>query len=104
MIANFRQGARPNQSEAVANINQPIPEFGGSLISDTALHQGSTVGSNNPTWMGIYTLTSTVFDAATLCNISGLAGATIPAGTFIPAMFAAIKLTSGSLIAYESTQ
>jgi hypothetical protein len=105
MNALFRYGARIAQAEAVASINVPVPEFGGDYFGDTTLHSPNVTTNPGPTpgWMGVLVLTTAVFDAATQVNITGLATVSIPAGTFVPAIFSQIKLSSGSIIAYRAT-
>lgn len=107
-MALFRFGSRANQSKAVISINHPVPDFGGDLFADTALHTLNTPGSlptNNQTgWAQVYVLTTAVFDVATQVNISGLPTVSIPAGTWLYGIFASIKLTSGSVIAYRATE
>lgn len=104
MSSKFRYGGRPQQSQAVCNINTPIPDFGGIYISDTAVYPtGTTDPSPTSGYCAFYTLTATVFNAATKCNITNLPGASIPAGVWIYGIFSTIKLTSGSGIAYNTT-
>lgn len=106
-MALFRFGSRPNQSKAVVSINQPVPDFGGDYYADTNLHTLNASGvlpTNNQTgWAQVYAVTDTVFDAATKVNITNLSGVTIKAGTTLYGIFSAIKLTSGSIIAYRAT-
>lgn len=106
-MALFRFGSRSNQSKAVVSINHPIPDFGADLIADTSLHTLNAPGvqaSNNQTgWAQVYIIADTVFDAATICNIAGLATVSIKAGTTLYGIFATIKLTSGSVVAYRAT-
>lgn len=102
---NLRIGSRITQSKAIASINDPIPEFGGLWIDDTTLHNaGDTAGPNQYGWAQVQVITATVFDAATKTNISGIAGKSIPAGTILRGIFTAIKLTSGSVIAYNASE
>lgn len=105
---NFRFGSRSNQAKGVVAINDPVPDFGGDLINDTNLHTANVAGqlpTNNQTgWAQVQTITATVFDAATVCNIAGLATVSIPAGQIIRGIFTQIKLTSGSIIAYRATE
>src|SRR5437867_711691 len=107
-MALFRFGSRANQSKSVVSINHPVPDFGGDYYADTSLHTLNTAGqlpTNNQTgWAQVQTITATIFDAATVCNITGLAGVSIPAGTLLYGIFASIKLTSGSIIAYHATE
>jgi|SRR6478609_8559534 len=102
-MALFRFGSRSNQSKGVAAINFPIPEFGGDYIGDTALHTPDTAAANQYGWAQIYCLTATVLDVATKCNITGIQTVSLPAGTWVYGIFAQIKLTSGSIIAYKAT-
>ena len=102
---NLRIGSRITQSKAVAAINDPVPEFGGLWIDDTNLHvPPDTTGPNQYGWAQVQVITATVFDAATLVNIAGIATKTVPAGTLLRGIFTAIKLTSGSVIAYNATE
>ena len=55
-------------------------------------------------WCAFQCFTATAFDTATKCNITGLAGATVPAGTILYGLFSQIKLTSGSGIAYNAVE
>ena len=104
MSMHFRNGARVNLASPVGIINDPVPEFGGLYIGDTTLHNPTAARGNSPGWMGFLTITTTVLDAATVGNISGLATVSIPAGVLIRGMFSQIKLTSGSIIAYNATE
>jgi len=69
--------------------------LGGNYIADTSTHTG--------TWTTIDCVTDTVFDSSTVCNIAGLAAsnATFPAGKQLFGNFTTVKLTSGSVIAYQ---
>jgi hypothetical protein len=103
MASRFRLNSRLTKALPVGAINLPIPDLGGDLFSDTALHPDGTVPLAFPGWAVVQVLTATVFDATTQCNIAGLAGGpSIPAGTLLYGMFSAIKLTSGSIIAYRA--
>ena len=74
---------------------------GGVFIGDTAAH---TPVAPSLTWGVFYPLTDTILDAATSVNVVGLAssGTTLPAGIPVYGMFGAIKLQSGTGIAYNA--
>jgi hypothetical protein len=73
-----------------------IGENGGKLINDTT----TTTPTGATSFCGILVLAEAVVDA-TLGNLV-LDGETLPAGIFIEGRFTSIKLTSGSVIAYNS--
>lgn len=104
-MARFRLGSRSNQAEGVAAINTPIPEFGGIVIADTSLAlPGAQTGGGQRGWSYIFFIADTIFATGTLCNITGVVGPTFKAGTAIPAIFTAIKLASGSIVAYNAVE
>lgn len=73
-----------------------LAETGGKYIADTATHAGD--------WMAITALTATVFAAGTTSTtITGtLTSMALPAGATLWGRFNAIKLTSGTIIAYNN--
>jgi hypothetical protein len=99
MGSPLRIGSRLNQSAPVMALNTPIPDLGGEYIGDTAQHP-TTPPSEKGGYCAIYCVTATVLNAATQSNVSGLAGVTLPVGTWVYGIFSIIKLTSGSVIAY----
>lgn len=68
-------------------------ETGGLYIGDTNNHTGA--------WSAITTLASTTFTTCT-GNITGLVGATIPAGVTIYGRFTVIKLATGSVVVHNA--
>lgn len=68
---------------------------GGDLITGTALNSGR--------WRGLQALTACVLDSGTISpDLSGtLTGIQIPAGTTMHVSFTAVKLASGTAIAYR---
>lgn len=99
MSATFRFGARTNGAQPVASLNSGIADFGGDFIDDTATHDPDGFKG----WCELIVLTSTVINAATKCNIAGISGKTLPAGTRLPGIFSQIALTSGSVVAMRAT-
>ena len=96
------RNARPIKAQAVVNLNGPVCDFGGDYIADTTLRPAAPITTRG--WCAFQCFTATVFDTATKCNITGLAGATVPAGTILYGLFSQIKLTSGSGIAYNAVE
>lgn len=94
--------ARTTKAQVVATLNGPIADLGGNYIADTTLRPVAPAVTSG--WCAIQTITATVLDAATKCNISDLTGVSIPAGTLIVGLFSQIKLTSGSIIAYNAAE
>ena len=68
---------------------------GGTVITGTDLTSGR--------WRGLQALTTCNLDAGTVSpDLNGtLTGLQIPAGTTVHAVFTAVKLTSGTAIAYR---
>lgn len=101
MSAIFRpDSSRLSKAQVVASLNGPIADLGGKYIGNTDLNPA--VDTRGLGWCAIQTITATVFAAETKSNIEGLAGVSIPAGTIIVGLFSQIKLTSGSIIAYNA--
>ncbi len=96
------QNSRPVQAKPVVALNSPVPDFGGDYIGDTTLRPVAPATTRG--WCAFQCITATVFDTATKCNITGLAGVSIPAGTILYGLFSQIKLTSGSGIAYNAVE
>lgn len=104
-MARFRLGSRVNQVEGVAAINTPIPEFGGIVIADTNLATPDPqTGGGQRGWSYVFFIADTIFAAGTLSNITGVVGPTFKAGTAVPGIFTAIKLASGSIVAYNAVE
>jgi len=74
-----------------------IGKNGGKVIDDDT----TTTPTGATTFAAFYTLETTVIDEAP-GNIEGLDGAEIPADRLIEGNFSHLKLTSGSVIAYNS--
>lgn len=73
-----------------------LAEAAGKYIADTAQYNGD--------WMAITALTATTFAAGTTSTtITGtLTGMVLPAGATLWGRFNGIKLTSGTIIAYNN--
>ena len=87
-------------------MNNPIRHpfdsgFSGSTFISGTTQYPTTAGSTS--YYAIQIISNAVFNTLT-GNINGdsIAGATIPAGTILYGSFTAIKLTSGSVIAYSN--
>ncbi len=71
--------------------------FGADVYADTTQHTGN--------WGRVVVLSAAVFtmgSSATICSINGLTGVTIPALTELRGEFTAIKLASGTVLAYRN--
>lgn len=95
-MSKFAFNSRVNKAGTVVSINEPIPDFGGLFVNDTAEH-----GVTSPQFFTHFLcLTDAVIDIAT-SNIDGTVTAvTVKAGTKIPFNGQRVKLASGTGIAY----
>lgn len=98
----FPLGDRGGNARPVVSLNTPVPESGGLYIADTTLYP-VTPAVPPSGWCAIYVVTTAVLNASSVHNIAGLNGVSLPAGTWVYGMFSQIKLTSGSIIAYNAT-
>jgi hypothetical protein len=83
--------------------NIALGQGGFTVITDTTAYTGGTTHR----WVAVQCLTETVF--AVLTNDAGADGsaittATFPAGSVVFGLFSAITLTSGTAIAYKTSE
>ena len=96
MSSVFRPlASRLIKAQTVGSLSGAISDLGGAYISGTDLHNGN--------WSEIQVITTAVLDATTKSNITGLTTVSLPAGTRLQGLFSQIKLTSGTIIAYNAT-
>ena len=74
------------------SVLSSIGHHGGAYYADTAAHAGR--------FFAIQVITAATFDTLT-GNITSATGVAFPAGTILLGEFTAIKLSSGSVIAYN---
>lgn len=97
--------ARPSLSSTAVYPKFAVLTYNTNAIgTDGYDYLASSVTLSGNNWGALQAITSTVIAGITAayCTTDNLAGVTIPAGTTIYPFFQAIKLTSGSAIAYRT--
>lgn len=95
-VINIADAISAIQTLLTSILNNSFAKNGGVYIDDTA----TNTPDSGFTFIAIQAIEETVVSQA-VGNIDNIAGITIPQNTIVYGKFTSIKLTSGSVIAYQ---